>query len=120
MLNFLLNLLPNVAGILLGVCYIPQIVKTYKTKNVSSMSLSFWAILNVALTLLVANAVVVFLTKGVWGLVIMESFNELLALVMLILVTKYRHYVPVQPKPPAPNKIGFTIETKNTETTENK
>lgn len=90
--NFLLNLLPSIAGILLGICYIPQIVKTIKTKDVSSMSLSFWVILNFALTFLLINSIVVFITSDyeVWGYMATEIFNEGLALVMLILVLKYR------------------------------
>jgi uncharacterized protein with PQ loop repeat len=99
MIQFLLNILPTIAGILLGVTYIPQIMKTYKTKDVSSMSLSFWIILNCALLCLVVNAEVVFLTKGVWGLIATEVFNEGLALVMLIMVLKYRKKKVVeQPK----------------------
>lgn len=90
MLNFLLNFLPTVAGILLGICYIPQIMTTVKTKNVEGISLPFWIILNFALSFLVVNAVVVFLTSGVWGYMLTETFNEGLALVMLILVVKYR------------------------------
>jgi uncharacterized protein with PQ loop repeat len=90
--SFLLNLLPTIAGIFLGICYIPQIIKTYKTKDVSSMSLAFWVILNIALTFLVINAVAVFITSGfaVWGYMVTEIFNEGLALVMLIMVAKYR------------------------------
>lgn len=88
--NFLLNLLPSIAGVILGICYIPQIIKTIKTKNVEGVSLSFWAILNVALTLLVINSIVVFNTTGVWGYMVTEIFNEGLALVMLILVVKYK------------------------------
>lgn len=88
--NFLLNLLPSIAGILLGICYIPQIIKTYKTKNVEGMSVSFWAILNVALLCLVANAFVVYQKTHVWGYLVTECFNEGLALVMLIMVIKYR------------------------------
>ncbi|HLO11571.1 MAG TPA: PQ-loop domain-containing transporter [Pseudoneobacillus sp.] len=89
-MNFLLNLLPTIAGVILGICYIPQIVKTLKTKNVEGMSLPFWVLLNIALTLLVINAFVVFTTSGVWGYLVTEIFNEVLALVMLILVVKYR------------------------------
>lgn len=90
MINFLLNLLPTIAGILLGICYIPQIAKTYRTKDVESMSTAFWIILNFALTFLVINAVVVFMTSGVWGYMVTEVFNEGLALVTLIMVLKYR------------------------------
>lgn len=88
--NFLINLLPSIAGILLGICYIPQIKKTYQIKNVEGMSLAFWSVLNVALTFLVINSIVVFLTTGYWGYMVTEFFNEGLALIMLILVLKYR------------------------------
>lgn len=90
MLNFLLNFLPTVAGVFLGIGYIPQIYKTYTTKDVTNLSLSFWIILNIALSLLVINAVVVFITSGVWGYMVTESFNESLAAVMLIMVVKYK------------------------------
>lgn len=90
MLNFLLNLLPSLAGIILGICYVPQIVRTLKTKDVTGMSLGFWAILNVALTLLVINAIVVYIQFGTWGYMVTEFFNEALAFVMLVLVLKYR------------------------------
>lgn len=90
MINFLLNLLPTIAGILLGICYIPQIVKTYKTKDVESMSTAFWIILNFALSFLVVNAFVVYATSGVWGYLVTETFNEGLAFVTLLMVLKYR------------------------------
>lgn len=112
MLNFLLNLLPTIAGILLGICYVPQLVKTYKTKDVESMSTAFWVILNFALTFLVINAYVVFATSHVWGYAVTETFNEGLALVQLIMVLKYRKKAKVeQPKPVVPEKqtIGFNV-----------
>lgn len=90
MTPFLLNILPTIAGIFLGICYIPQIIKTLRTKDVKSLSLPFWIILNIALVFLVINAIVVFRTTGVWGYLVTETFNEGLALVMLILVLKYR------------------------------
>jgi uncharacterized protein with PQ loop repeat len=90
MINFLLNLLPTIAGVLLGICYIPQIRMTYRTKNVEGMSLAFWIILNFALSFLVVNAIVVFLTSGVWGYMVTELFNEGLAFVTLMMVLKYR------------------------------
>jgi uncharacterized protein with PQ loop repeat len=90
MQNFLLNLLPSIAGILLGICYLPQIAKTFKSKDVTGMSLAFWIILNLALSCLVVNAVIVFKTSGVWGYMVTEIFNEGLAFVMLLMVLKYR------------------------------
>jgi uncharacterized protein with PQ loop repeat len=88
--HFLLNLLPTIAGVLLGICYIPQIVTTIRTKNVEGISLPFWIILNFALSFLVVNAYVVYLVSGAWGYLVTEIFNELLAFVMLILVIKNR------------------------------
>jgi uncharacterized protein with PQ loop repeat len=63
---------------------------TYRTKNVEGMSLAFWIILNFALSFLVVNAIVVFLTSGVWGYMVTELFNEGLAFVTLMMVLKYR------------------------------
>jgi hypothetical protein len=36
------------------------------------------------------NAIVVFLTSGVWGYMVTELFNEGLAFVTLMMVLKYR------------------------------
>jgi uncharacterized protein with PQ loop repeat len=90
MINFLLNLLPSIAGILLGICYVPQIVTTIKTKDVSGMNLWFWIILVIALLMLTTNAFVIFLSTSVWGYFLTECFNSGLAIVMLTLVIKYR------------------------------
>lgn len=87
---FLLNLLPTIAGVVLAFCYVPQIIQTIKTKDVSGMNINFWIILCVALFLLTVNALAVFLTAGVWGYLITEIFNLGLALTMLFLVIKYR------------------------------
>lgn len=88
--DFMLNLLPSIAGILLGMCYLPQIYKTYKTKNVDGMSLAFWVLLNLALLCLVANSIKVYALTGGWGYMVTEIFNESLAFVMLVMVFKYK------------------------------
>lgn len=90
MTNFLLNILPSLAGVVLGICYIPQIVYTFKTKNVESMSLGFWSILNVAIFMLLINSIVIFIEFGTWGYMLTELFNFILAFVMLVLVLKYK------------------------------
>lgn len=90
LLDFLLNYLATIAGVILGICYIPQIVHTVKTKNVEGLSLSFWLILNVAIFLLFVNAVTIFIQFGTWGYMLTEFFNLALAFVMLVLVLKYR------------------------------
>jgi len=88
--EFLLNHIASIAGIILGICYLPQIYTTYKTKNVEGMALSFWVLLNIALSCLVVNSIVVYQLTGAWGYMVTEFFNEGLALVMLIMVAKYR------------------------------
>lgn len=88
--NFLLNLLPSIAGIVLAFCYVPQIITTLRTKDVSGMDIRFWLILDVALALLTANAVTVFIIHGTWGYMVTEMFNLGLALVVTALVLKYR------------------------------
>jgi uncharacterized protein with PQ loop repeat len=88
--KFLLDLLPMAATFFLTLCYVPQIIRTYKTKDVSSMSLSFWVMLNIALSFLLVNATVIYLKFGTWGYMVTEILNEGLAFVMLIMVIKYR------------------------------
>lgn len=88
--NFLENYLATVAGVVLAFCYIPQIRTTIRTKNVEGINLSFWLILDVALTLLFINSIVVFVKYGTWGYMVTEIFNLGLALIMTTLVLKYR------------------------------
>lgn len=90
MLNLLLNWLPTLATVFLTICYIPQIIQTFKTKDVSGLNVKFWIFLNIALSLLFANATVVFIQFHTWGYMLTEFLNEGLALVMLIMVIKYR------------------------------
>lgn len=88
--GFLLNGIASVATVFLTAAYVPQIAQTFRTKNVDGISIQFWLILNVALTLLLINAAVVFATTGVWGYLVTEILNEGLAFVMLVMVVKYR------------------------------
>lgn len=89
-MNFLLNILPSLAGIVLGICYLPQIIHTAKTKNVEGMSLGFWSILNVAILMLLINSIVIYQQFGTWGYMLTELFNFLLSFVMLVLVLRYK------------------------------
>lgn len=91
MINTLLNVIPTVATFFLVVCYLPQLIRTLKTKDVSSISLSFFAMLNIALTLLLINSILLFTQNGNWGYVVTYIFNEGFALWMLILILKYRN-----------------------------
>lgn len=88
--NLLLDYLPILATVLLTFCYVPQIVRTFQTKDVSGMSLAFWIMLNLSLACLLINATVIFIKFGTWGYMVTEILNLGLAFVMLTLVLKYR------------------------------
>ncbi|HDR4373504.1 MULTISPECIES: PQ-loop repeat-containing protein [Bacillus cereus group] len=88
--KLLLELLPIIATVFLSICYIPQIVKNYKTKDVSSISLWFWVLLNIALTLMFTNAFMIYNKFGTYGYLITETFNLGLAMIVLIQVLIYR------------------------------
>lgn len=90
MINTLLNVIPLIATIFMTLCYIPQIVQTLKTKDVTGISLTFYILLNISLTLLLINSYLLFLTNGNFGYVISYIINEGLAFIMLVLVLKYR------------------------------
>lgn len=88
--KLLLELLPIIATVFLSICYIPQIVKNYKTKDVSSISLWFWMLLNIALTLMFTNAFMIYNKFGTYGYLITETFNLGLAMIVLVQVFIYR------------------------------
>lgn len=88
--NILLDLIPILSTVFLSLCYIPQIIKIYKTKNVESQSLLFWVLLSIALGLLWTNAFMIFNKFGTYGYLITETFNLGLALVVLAQVIKYK------------------------------
>lgn len=90
MITHLLNIIPILATFFLVVCYLPQLVHTLKTKEVKDISLPFFAMLNVALTLLLINSILLFTQNGNFGYVVTYVFNEGFALWMLILIIKYR------------------------------
>ena len=91
--TFLLDYLPIAASVFLTVCYLPQIIKTYRTKDVSGISLPFWMFLNVALSLMLVNSIVIFIEFGTWGYMVTEIINESLAFIMLVMVLRYRKII---------------------------
>ena len=90
MIDTLLNVIPILATVFLIICYLPQITKTYKTKNVDDISLLFFVMLNIALTLLLINSILLYTQNGNFGYVVTYIFNEGLAFVMLVFILKYR------------------------------
>lgn len=90
MIHTLMNIIPLIATVFLIVCYFPQLWKTWKTKDVTGISLSFFVMLNIALTLLLINSVLLYTVNGNFGYVVTYIFNEGLAFVMLLFIIKYR------------------------------
>lgn len=90
MIATLMNIIPMVATFFLIFCYLPQLVFTFRTKDVSSISLSFFVMLNIALTLLLINSILLFTQNGNFGYVVTYIFNEGLAFAMLVMIIKYR------------------------------
>lgn len=86
----LLELIPLLATVFLTICYVPQIVRNYKTKDVSSISLWFWILLSISLALLWTNAFMIFQAFNTFGYLITETINLGLALVVLVQVVIYR------------------------------
>lgn len=86
----LMNILPTLSIFPMGYCYLPQLWQTIKTKSVDDISLQFFGFLNVALTLLLTNSILLYTQNGNWGYVISYIVNEGFALWMLILILLYR------------------------------
>lgn len=75
---------------LLTISYIPQILSLYKTGNTEGIDVRFWYILNTSLLMLFIMALDVFIKTGSVGLLIAQSLNLGLAIVVLIQVVYYR------------------------------
>lgn len=89
--TFVVNIIPSIAGILLAICYTPQLIRTFKTKNVESFSLKFWIILDIALLCFVINALsLLALGSGSYGYLFAELLNLTMSMALTIMIIKYR------------------------------
>lgn len=89
--NFVVNWIPMIAGFLLMICYTPQLLKTFRTKNVEGFSVMFWVVLSAALACFVLNALsLLALGSGSIGYLISELLNLSMALTMLVMILVYR------------------------------
>lgn len=75
---------------LLTISYVPQIVSLYKTGNTEGIDIRFWYILNTSLLMLFIMAMDVFIKTGSVGLLVAQSLNLGLAIVVLAQVAHYR------------------------------
>jgi len=74
------------AGIIWGIELIPQIIKTYKTKSVSDISLAFFSLCLVAYTL---YAIGNYILQN-WVVLIAHIPSLILNLVMVLMIIGYR------------------------------
>lgn len=88
--QFILNYGPLLGTICLIIFYIIQIGKTIKAKSTKGISMSGWAMLNVALLFMFLNSLMVFIKFHTYGALVEETANIVLALIELGLIIKYR------------------------------
>lgn len=75
---------------LLAIGYIPQIISLYKTKKTEGISINFWYILNLGLLCMFILSLDIFITTGSVSMLIAQSFNLGLAIVVMLQVIYYR------------------------------
>jgi MtN3 and saliva related transmembrane protein len=86
---------PTLSSILITIAYLPQIIKTLKTKSVRDLSLGFWILISSFLVCMVTNATYLYLTTpNSLGYLITEAINLLLALVVLFQIIYYSKRTP--------------------------
>ena len=82
----MINVITVLASILLAVSYVPQIVKIFQTESVEGISLSFWLILDLTLACFVYLAI----QSGDVRMLLMQSINLLLAMIVTMQVLRYK------------------------------
>lgn len=92
MTTFILEYLPLVATLLVMACYVPQIRKIQKEKEVAvkGMAWGYWVMINMALVLMLINSVAMFIKYGTYGYMIKEIFDVALCSTVLILMVKHK------------------------------
>ena len=81
------NIINTIGAIFLIASYIPQISMLLKTNNSDNLSPKFWIILNIGMTGLLVNMIIVGAGAFVIGT---QIINIALAVIVLILVLKYK------------------------------
>ena len=81
------NIINTIGAIFLIASYVPQIAMLLKSKNSDNLSPKFWVILNIGMTGLLINMIIVGAGAFVIGT---QVINILLAIWVLILVLKYK------------------------------
>lgn len=90
MWRFIVLIANILATPLLTLSYLPQIWSLYKTGNTEGIDIRFWYILNTSLLMLFIMAMDIYMTTGSKGMLIAQSLNLGLAIVVMIQVIYYR------------------------------
>lgn len=87
------DMIQTVAGFVLAVFYLPNIVRLWKAKTTKEISLAGWLILLLALSGMLANATHLFLTVGAWSYFVAEIINVFFALVYVLEIMYIRYFI---------------------------
>lgn len=89
--NFTLVTGPVIASILILISYIPQLIKTYKTKDVEGQSKTFWLLLSITLYLFFQQQLGLYIFKDANNIsgILSQFFNLACALIMLFFTYRY-------------------------------
>jgi uncharacterized protein with PQ loop repeat len=81
---------PTLSSILITIAYLPQVVKTQKTKSVEDLSLGFWILISAFLVCMVLNATYLLATAHAVGYFVTEMINFIFALTVLTQILVFR------------------------------
>lgn len=84
------NIAPTLATIFISIAYLPQIIKTQKTKSVEDLSLGFWILINAFLICMLSNATYLLITADGLGYFLTELVNFIFAAIVLIQILVFR------------------------------
>ncbi|WP_033829036.1 PQ-loop repeat-containing protein [Bacillus andreraoultii] len=84
------TLFPTLSTICVIPSYVPQIVRTLKTKDVSGISTSFWWLIVGYIFFTWGSVIYTWIRTGVMGATLALTVNLASAVTMLVLVLKYR------------------------------
>lgn len=90
MYRVFMNAIDIIGTVAIVACYAPQIMTLYKKKRVEGIDLSFWVILNIGLIALFIKAIDIYMRTGDSSMLILQTFNLGLALVVMFQVIYYK------------------------------
>lgn len=87
------DIIQTIAGFVLGVFYVPNIIRLWKVKTTREISLGGWIILLIGLSGMLANATYLYITVGAWSYFVAEIINVFFCLVYVLEVIYIRHFI---------------------------